>query len=123
VEQPTAVFDRWLRCFALSCELASKPNVETAQQRGFGMAYSHSNERIVDDQVPPLIDSRRAFSVEEFCKRYGLGRTRAYQELKSGRLRARKIGRRTVITEDDAEDWLRRLPLMKITKGHGEVMS
>jgi excisionase family DNA binding protein len=52
----------------------------------------------------------RAMSIEEFCDLYGPGRTKAYEEIKSGRLRARKIGKRTIITLDDAEDWLRRLP-------------
>ena len=39
-----------------------------------------------------------------------------YEELKSGRLRGRKIGKRTIITEDDAEDWLRRLPLFEAAR-------
>jgi excisionase family DNA binding protein len=56
---------------------------------------------------------QRAMSVAEFCERYGPGRTKAYEELKSGRLRARKIGKRTVITEDDAEEWLRHLPVIE----------
>jgi excisionase family DNA binding protein len=56
---------------------------------------------------------QRAMSIDEFCARYGPGRTKVYQELKSGRLRARKIGTRTVITEDDAEDWLQRLPVIQ----------
>jgi hypothetical protein len=51
-------------------------------------------------------------SIAEFCHRYGPGRTKAYEELKSGRLRGRKIGKRTIITEDDAEDWLVRLPVI-----------
>jgi excisionase family DNA binding protein len=49
-------------------------------------------------------------SIVEFCQSYGVHRTKAYEELKSGRLRGRKIGRRTIITEDDAEDWLQCLP-------------
>lgn len=57
--------------------------------------------------------SQRAMTITEFCERYGPGRTKAYEELKLGRLRARKIGKRTIITEDDAEDWLRRLPAME----------
>jgi excisionase family DNA binding protein len=65
---------------------------------------------------------KRAFSIEEFCRRFGIGRTRAYEELKFGRLRARKVGRRTVITEDDAEAWLRRLPPMPSSNGHDEAM-
>jgi helix-turn-helix protein len=55
----------------------------------------------------------RAMSIEEFCDLYGPGRTKAYAEIKSGRLRARKIGKRTIITLDDAEDWLRRLPVIE----------
>jgi hypothetical protein len=51
-------------------------------------------------------------SIAEFCERYGPGRTKAYEELKSGRLRGRKIGKRTIITEDDAEDWLQHLPVI-----------
>jgi excisionase family DNA binding protein len=57
-------------------------------------------------------DRQRALSVAEFSERYGIGRTKVYEELNKKRLRGRKAGRRTVITEDDAEDWLRRLPVM-----------
>jgi hypothetical protein len=56
---------------------------------------------------------QRAMSIAEFCQRYGPGRTKAYEELKSGRLCGRKIGKRTVITEDDAEEWLRHLPVIE----------
>jgi len=56
---------------------------------------------------------QRAMSIAEFCQRYGTGRTTAYQEIKLGRLRARKCGKRTIITDDDAEDWLVRLPVVE----------
>jgi excisionase family DNA binding protein len=59
---------------------------------------------------------QRAMSIAEFCEQYGLGRTKTYEELKSGRLRARKIGKRTIITEDDAEDWLLRLPVIEVSR-------
>jgi excisionase family DNA binding protein len=68
---------------------------------------------IVEQQRRAL---RRAMSIAEFCERYGPGRTKTYEELKSGRLRARKIGKRTVITEDDAEDWLLRLPVIGVSR-------
>jgi excisionase family DNA binding protein len=55
----------------------------------------------------------RAMSIAEFCERYGTGRTTAYQEIKLGRLRARKCGKRTIIIHDDAEDWLRCLPVIE----------
>lgn len=56
---------------------------------------------------------QRAMSVEEFCERYGVGRTRFYEEIKQRRLRARKVGKRTIITDDEAEAWLQRLPLLE----------
>jgi excisionase family DNA binding protein len=55
---------------------------------------------------------QRAMSVDEFCERHNVGRTLAYGEISAGRLRARKVGRRTIITDDDAEDWLRCLPFI-----------
>jgi excisionase family DNA binding protein len=55
---------------------------------------------------------QRAMSVDDFCNRYNVGRTKAYEEINAGRLRARKVGTRTIITDDDAEDWLRCLPLI-----------
>ncbi|MBR1197810.1 helix-turn-helix domain-containing protein [Bradyrhizobium sp. AUGA SZCCT0158] len=59
---------------------------------------------------------QRALSVVEFAQRYGVGRTTTYEEIKSGRLPARKIGKRTIITVDDAEEWLSRLPVLGAAK-------
>jgi excisionase family DNA binding protein len=56
---------------------------------------------------------QRAMSIDQFCQRYAVGRTTVYGEIKQGRLRGLKVGKRTIITENDAEDWLRRLPMVK----------
>jgi excisionase family DNA binding protein len=53
--------------------------------------------------------SKAALSVEDFCNSYGVGRTTAYEEISSGRLRAVKVGRRTLIPETSAADWLKSL--------------
>ena len=74
-----------------------------------GGRWRENNVTIVEQRRRAL---QRAMSIAEFCERYGPGRTKTYEELKSGRLRARKIGKRTIITEDDAEDWLLRLPVI-----------
>jgi excisionase family DNA binding protein len=67
-----------------------------------------------DSKIPEAERERfhqRAMSIDEFSKRYGPGKTTIYEEIKLGRLRTRKCGRRTFITEDDAEEWLRSLPI------------
>jgi hypothetical protein len=53
---------------------------------------------------------QRALSVRCFCESVGIGRTMFYHEVKAGRLRVRKVGRRTIVTADDAQEWLDRLP-------------
>ena len=55
-------------------------------------------------------DSKTVLSVNEFCHQAGIGRTKLYQEIASGRLKARKCGRRTIIPAAEFENWLGRLP-------------
>lgn len=52
------------------------------------------------------------FSVNDFCQWAGIGRTAVYAEMKTGRLTARKFGRRTIIPKTEAERWLAALPLL-----------
>ena len=59
---------------------------------------------------------QRAMSVARFSEDYGIGRTKAYEELKSGRLRARKAGKRTIISLEDTEAWFLRLPAVPLAK-------
>ena len=47
---------------------------------------------------------QRAMTVPDFCQRYRIGRTKTYEEINAGRLKARKSGRRTIIAEEDAEE-------------------
>jgi hypothetical protein len=54
-----------------------------------------------DGNLPKL-----AYSVPEFQKATGLGRTRLYEEIRLGRLRLTKVGRRSIIAVDDARAWL-----------------
>jgi excisionase family DNA binding protein len=61
--------------------------------------------------------SPRAFSIDEFCRRYGVGRTTAYAEITAGRLRRLKVGKRSLITEDDAEAWLEGLSSIRPLTG------
>jgi excisionase family DNA binding protein len=59
------------------------------------------------------MSDKAVYSVPEFAATYGLGRSTVYRLLRSGDLKARKIGKRTVITAEDAESWLCRLQAYK----------
>ncbi|MGL5448056.1 MAG: DNA-binding protein [Rhabdaerophilum sp.] len=51
-----------------------------------------------------------AFSVEQFCQRYSIGRSSTYEEIKAGRLRVKKVGSRTLIAQEEATRWFNALP-------------
>lgn len=51
-----------------------------------------------------------AYSVNDFCKRAGICRTRFYEEVKLGRIQIRKSGKRTLIPASELNNWLDRLP-------------
>ena len=55
-----------------------------------------------------------AYSIEEAAARANIGRTMLFSALKSGALKARKIGRRTVILDRDLRTWLAALPLREV---------
>ena len=47
-----------------------------------------------------------AYSIPQFCSACAVGRTFVYEEIKAGRLRACKAGRRTIIDAAEARRWL-----------------
>ena len=54
-----------------------------------------------------------ALTVKEFCDAYRLCREKAYQEVRARRLRAVKLGRKTLILRADAEVWAAALPELR----------
>jgi excisionase family DNA binding protein len=46
-----------------------------------------------------------AYSIPQFCAACAVGRTFVYEEIKAGRLRAAKAGRRTLIDAAEARRW------------------
>ncbi len=56
------------------------------------------------NQLPKL-----ALSIPEFCRAAGIGRSRAYEEIRAGRLRIVKCGRRTLIPAGALQQWLEAL--------------
>ena len=55
-------------------------------------------------------DSKEALTPDAFCERFSVGKTKLYEELASGRLKAKKNGSRTLIPVVAAQAWLASLP-------------
>jgi hypothetical protein len=55
---------------------------------------------------------KAAFSIPEFCEDTGLGRSFVYDEIRKGRLIARKAGGRTIILASERERYLSNLPIL-----------
>ena len=51
-----------------------------------------------------------ASSVPDTADDVGVGRSRLYDEIAAGRLKARKVGARTIILHSDRDEWLASLP-------------
>jgi excisionase family DNA binding protein len=71
-----------------------------------------NNIQKISETEPHEAVRRGAMSIADFCRRYGIGRTTAYEQIKAGQLRARKCGKRTIISDADAEDFLHQLPIL-----------
>ena len=54
--------------------------------------------------------SKLAYSIRELAKNGPIGRSSIYNQIAAGRLRARKIGRRTVILDEDWRAFLTAAP-------------
>lgn len=57
-------------------------------------------------------DSSQAMTIVQFCNWAGIARSTVYKEIASGRLKARKIGSKTIIARDDADAWFQALPML-----------
>ena len=53
---------------------------------------------------------RQALSIAEVSSVSGLGRTKIYEAIAAGTLKARKCGKRTLILPDDLREFLTNLP-------------
>jgi excisionase family DNA binding protein len=60
------------------------------------------------------LSRREAFAVSEFCERYGICRETFYQEVRRGRLRARKLGAKTIVLKTDADAWVATMPPLEL---------
>jgi excisionase family DNA binding protein len=57
-----------------------------------------------------LNSQREGLSISEACAVAGIGRTKIYQAITDGSLKARKCGKRTLILRDELRHFLASLP-------------
>jgi len=60
-----------------------------------------------------ILKPKGAFSVDEFCAWASIGRSKFYGEVNEGRIRLRKVGRKSIVTDSDARAWLEALPTLE----------
>ena len=56
------------------------------------------------------MSQRVSYRLDEAAETAGIGLTKLREEIAAKRLRARKLGSRTIITREDLVDWAARLP-------------
>jgi excisionase family DNA binding protein len=61
-----------------------------------------------------ITDVREAYSPAEVCDLCSFGLTTLYAEIKAGRLRARKLGKKTLVLRSDLRAYLEALPSMTV---------
>lgn len=59
-----------------------------------------------------VVSPKLAYSIEETIASTGIGRSTIFEEIKAGRLKARKRGRSTIILTGDLAKYLEALPVM-----------
>ena len=61
-----------------------------------------------------MSSATEALTLEEFCKRVKMGRTKAYEEVRAGRLIVRKNGKKSIVIAEDGQRYLDNLPRLEL---------
>jgi excisionase family DNA binding protein len=80
------------------------------ERRAFGVGHNHPPPEYALARDGP--DGILAFPMSEVRARLGISRSKAYEEIAAGRLRAVKCGTRTLIPFAAGKAWLNGLPAM-----------
>ena len=74
-------------------------------------------------QVSAIVTpAKRAYRFREFCETHGVGRDRAYQAIRDGKLLAHKNGKATIILCEHAEAYLASLPRLQLPSAQTEPL-
>ena len=67
-----------------------------------------------NDNYPTSHRDQVCISIEDASKLLGIGLTKFYEELNSKRIKAKRFGRRTLVSPDSLKIWFDNLPDFKI---------
>jgi hypothetical protein len=88
-------------------ERLSRDDDYLAERREFSMTNpTKANIDQVTPPAPPVVDGRLAFSIAQLSAASSVGKTHIYEEIKCGRLKVRKIGKRTLVLAEEARRWI-----------------
>jgi excisionase family DNA binding protein len=57
------------------------------------------------------------YTISQCCRMAAIGRTKFYELVASGEIPVRKIGKKTLVTAADLQDWVERLPAIETKSG------
>jgi excisionase family DNA binding protein len=83
-------------------------SIESAELAEGTPRNCHKRRALRAGRSPPL-----AYPINDFAYAVGIGRSKIYEEIRDGRLQAKKLGSRTLITAEAASEYLSRLPNAK----------
>jgi hypothetical protein len=64
------------------------------------------------DNATSLEPEKLAYQIDDLAVAIGIGRSKLYAEIRAGKLKAKKVGSRTIVTSPAARDYLDALPDM-----------
>jgi hypothetical protein len=68
-------------------------------------ALEPSRDDSPNHQVPAWLQVKPVYTLQDFCRDFGICRSLAYEEIRGRRLRAYKVGASTRIAGEDALAW------------------
>ena len=79
--------------------------------------FASQEPMMLDPSLPPLDDKqpavdlqRLAYSVDQAAKLVSISRRQLYEEIGSGRLLTKKVGKRRLVLSEDLRNWLQTRP-------------
>lgn len=80
------------------------PPVQSARPEALALLRPRIDARLGRTAMDQ-IEIRPVYPIDDFCKAFGVRRSKAYAEIRAGRLKAFKVGPRTMVAGEDALAW------------------